>query len=82
MGYQIIPEREEDKFAIFSSYSDRFVMRDVDEKQVLEFFQSIAVEMSDLNTRAVLKRISDSDKPYGQFTLSLEDAEEMDSKNS
>jgi hypothetical protein len=83
MGQQII-RQPDGKLAVFSSVVDAFVFVDATPEEIIEWRAETAAEDARRATRAELARVLDdgNPRPYYQFTLTWEEAAEMDRKNS
>lgn len=57
MGFRLIPQDKECKrFAIFSSYTDTFIELDLTEKEVLDWYENLAIEQSIQTTKHTIER--------------------------
>jgi hypothetical protein len=83
MGQQII-RQPDGKLAVFSSVVDAFVIVDATPEEIVEWRAEAGAEEARERTRAELARVLDdaNPRPYYQFTLTWEEAAEMDRKNS
>lgn len=82
MGYQIIPEGDGWRFAIFSSETETFVARKVERSDVVEFFTDIAVAQATNTVIATFEKIARGEPAYHQFTLTLTEAQERHAAHS
>lgn len=83
MGQQII-RQPDGKLAVFSSVTDTFVVVDATPEEIIEWRAEAGAEEARERTRAELARVLDEGnaRPYYQFTLSWDEAAEMDRKNN
>lgn len=74
MGYQVIKQPDGD-LAIWSSYSDKFVMVDANEEDVVNYFVELATTEATINAQRVVNAVLEDQprKIYAQFTLSWKD---------
>jgi len=81
MGYQIIQEKEKDRYAIFSSMSDTFVLRWGSETEVERFFIDLAKERTVREVKEMFDVLLGRIKRNNPFKLSIEEAIELEKKN-
>jgi hypothetical protein len=87
MAYQVIKQSENDKgysvLAIFDSGTDRLVVWDATEGEVLEWFAERAAQQARKGARSVTQKVIDG-KPrdiYRQFTLDWKEALAIDAQH-
>lgn len=82
MSEQII-KQPDGRLAVFSSVVDAFVVVDATPEELVEWRAEEAAEAARKRTRTEIEKVlSGEPRPYHQFTLTWEEAEQMDRKNS
>lgn len=82
MGYQII-KQPNGLLAVFSSYTDSWVVAEGTYDEVVEYFAEMAAEDSRTATKRILEHVvGDAPrKAYAQFALAFEEANRMHNKH-
>jgi len=78
MSRQIIPERVKGKFAIFTTVTDSFAGRLLSVEHVRDWFRARAIDEADRSVKDIFEKIEQGKKPYYNFTLTIDEAEEAD----
>lgn len=73
MGRQII-KQSNGKYAVWSSIVDNFVYYDCIREDLIEAFVEEAKRDIEKNVDDVLEKLRSDEKPYYQFTMTLEEA--------
>lgn len=74
MGYQII-KQPDDKFMIWSSFTDSIIYWDASEKEVRKWFMARAVRSEKESMNRLMEAVKDDPrKAYYQFTKTFEQA--------
>lgn len=85
MGYQIIkqPDDTEDKFAIFSSFTDTIIVWDATEVEITNWFVEEAAERTRASVRQTLEHVTAGEprRAYFQFAMTWEQAMQEDRKH-
>lgn len=81
MGHQIL-KQPDGRLAVFSSFTDTFVLMDATEGEVVDWFAERAAERERERTRAVLGHVfaGNPRAAYFQFTLTWEEAVQTNQK--
>lgn len=82
MGYQIIRDRTHNRYALFSSMTDTFVMRDATQNEIIDFFMEEYEASLRGKITQIVQSLNKGGKPYHQFTMTLEEAEEKHREHS
>lgn len=78
MGQQII-RQPDGRLAVFSSYTDTFIVADATPEELIEWRAEQAAEEAREEARLQIERVlSGESRPYCQFTLTWEQAVEKD----
>lgn len=77
MGHQIIAERDRKRWALFCSNTDTFVGRNLTKREIIEYFVELSRERIESEVERAMTTLKQGGKPYHQFTLTLEEAEEQ-----
>lgn len=79
MGYQII-KQPNDKFAVFSSYTDTVIVWDADESDIVDFFGERAAKQARETAEQILVDVKagDAEHAYSQFAITWDEALETD----
>lgn len=80
MGKQII-QTPNGKYAIFSTVIDDFVAFNGTKEEVLEYFKAEAAKKAERDILEVFEKMKNGEKPYRQFTMSLEEMMEVMKKS-
>lgn len=82
MGHQIL-KQPDGRLAVFSSFTDTFVLMDATEGEVVDWFAEQAAERERERTRAVLGHVlaNNPQAAYFQFTLTWEEAVQTNQKH-
>lgn len=75
MGYQIIREKLNAGFAIFSSITDRLVLRHGTPIQVSDWFARDAADKARAESLRIIGEFMRGKKPYFNFTMTIDEAE-------
>jgi len=73
MGWQIIL-KDNNKFAVWSTGVDDFILDDATKDEVIDFFAEAAYESSIASTTDLINRILSGLNPYFQFKLTYKEA--------
>ena len=73
MGYQIIKQKN-NKFALWSTGIDDFVMGDVEKEEITTYFFQKEKERVQKDVDEIIAKLDQGIKPYGKMTLSFDEA--------
>lgn len=77
MGHQIIKERDTG-YAVFSSNTDTFVMREASPNEIAELFVEMSREQIETTVRRIVAKIDAGEDAYFGRGLTLIEAEALD----
>lgn len=75
MGHQII-RQPDGQYAVFSSIVDAWVLFDASPESLCNYYAMVAATEARERTQRKLEQINSGQRPYGQFTMSFDEAEE------
>lgn len=82
MGHQIIKEPGKDTYAVFSSYSDTWIMWNASAQELEDYYAEKAEQDARRNFRHTIGLVDeDPRKAYFQFRLYFEDANRVSIEN-
>ena len=76
MGRQII-KQPNGLLCLWSSVVDSFILEDVSKEELIDFLTEEAKENITRDVEKVLKQVNEGKNPYYQFTLTYEEAKEI-----
>ncbi len=75
MGWQIVKNPETNKYQVFSSIVDAFILNDEISRRALgRFWKAEFGQQGEDNFNRIMKAIDEGEKPYGQNSLTWEEA--------
>jgi hypothetical protein len=80
MGRQII-KQPDGKYALFSTISDGFLIRDTTPEGIVEFLMEDSRRDLQEYVDQVIEKLDAGRRPYYQFTLSWKEAVKLDERN-
>jgi len=73
MGHQII-KQPNNKFAVWSTMVDSFILINASEEDILKHFITSATETIEYNVKHIINELNSGIKPYNRFTMTWKEA--------
>ena len=76
MGWQIVKNPETEKYQIFSSIVDAFILeREISRRALGRYWMQQFGQQGEDNFNRIMKAIDEGGKPYNQFTMTFKEAQ-------